>query len=71
MSRSFDAEAQEFVAEHIRSTEGYGAKKRLWETLQELAAEYGWKIGSQASFYRICDALGELLEAETGVRICG
>jgi hypothetical protein len=39
--------------------------------LQELAAEYGWKIGSQASFYRICDALGELLEAETGVRICG
>lgn len=71
VSRSFDAEAQEFVAEHIKNAEGYGAKKHIWDALQELASECGWKIGSQASFYRVCDALSELLETETGIKICG
>lgn len=52
--------AQEFLADNIKGSSKYGMKLRLWEALQELAAERGWKIGAKSSFYRLCDAINEM-----------
>ncbi len=60
VSRAFDMNAQEFLADNIKGSSKYGMKLRLWEALQELAAERGWKIGAKSSFYRLCDAINEM-----------
>ena len=49
-----------FLADNIKGSSKYGMKLRLWEALQELAAERGWKIGAKSSFYRLCDAINEM-----------
>jgi hypothetical protein len=66
ISRSFDKSAQKFIADHINPDGGCRAKKRVWEALQDLAEESGWKIGSQSSFYRVYDTLAELLGLNGG-----
>ena len=70
ISKSFDTPSIQFVVDNLNRVD-CGEKKKIWEALQKVAVENGWKIGSQSSFYRVCCALTSVFEQETGVRICG